>query len=194
MFLVCELTNIVNGIFSCSCSGNGWKVGCLEVTSFVPIKVLIWKSRLDFIGDSFNLGFAFATVPTTVPWNKSLGNAVMCVCEEDECLSLLNRCICRWRAGGLWDEMGCWFSPTSLLHVDLLWGWNAMTGEGGRDWGGGWNFRMVNSFLSLYLSSTHMRARTPRVFMQLTLLKFIVAEFHEVVVLEGAAGLRRSSN
>lgn len=53
---------------------------------------------------------------------------------------------------------------------------------------------MVNSFLSLYLSSTHMRARTLRVFMQLTLLKFIVAEFHEVLVLEGAGGLRRSSN
>lgn len=68
-----------------------------------------------------------------------------------------------------------------------------MTGEGGRDRGGGWNFGMANSFfVTLSLKHTHVRAHTPRVFMQLTPLKFIVAEFREVVV--GAGGLRRSSN
>lgn len=49
-------------------------------------------------------------------------------------------------------------------------------------------------FVTLSLKHTHAHAHTPRVFMQLTLLKFIVAEFRDVVVPEGARGLRRSSN
>lgn len=49
-------------------------------------------------------------------------------------------------------------------------------------------------FVTLSLKHTHVHAHTPRVFMQLTPLKFIVAEFREMVVLEGAGGLRRSSN
>ncbi len=62
-----------------------------------------------------------------------------------------------------WDEMGCcWFSPSSLPRVSLLWGWNALTGGGGREYYGGWEFGWwsLSSSRSVYILHTHTHTRT----------------------------------